>query len=119
MAEEDHEDEERYGIALGFRIFEHQGELFLAEAEITPYVDDPGALGATLVFHPLTGIDPTAVEEEIDWETYPIDIDDQLSRDPDDTLPKQFRAIARQLSELSESELRQHLRHAREGTQDT
>ena len=114
MAEHDQGDEERYGIALGFRIFEHQGEMFLAEAEITPYVDDPGALGVTIVFHPLSGLDPTAVEEEIDWATFAIDIDDDLSRDPDDTIPKQFTAIARQLSELGESELRQYLGRARE-----
>ena len=114
MAEHDNADEERYGIALGFRIFEREGEMFLAEAEITPYVDDPGALGATIVFHPLSGLDPTAVEEEIDWDTFTFDIDDDLSRDPDDTVPKQFSAIARQLSELSESELRRYLGQARE-----
>lgn len=111
----DHEDEDdSYGMAFGFRIFEQNGQLFLAEAEITPYVDDPEALGATLVFHPLEGINPIAGEEEIEWPAWPVDMDDELTRDSDAAIPVQFQAILRQLSELSEGELRQYLGAARE-----
>jgi hypothetical protein len=110
----DHDDDESYGMALGFRIFEDQGQLFLAEVEVTPYVDEPNALGATLVFHPLEGIDPTAGNEDLDWPAWPIDIDDDLTRSPGESLSAQFQGILRQLSGLSEQQLKSYLGIARE-----
>lgn len=112
----DHDGEgtETFGMALGFRIFEDEGELYLAEAEITPYVDEPEALGATLVFHPLSDLDPTTHEEELEWPAWPTDVDDDLDRDTTAPMQEQFRAILRQLSRLSESELRDYLNRARE-----
>jgi hypothetical protein len=112
----DHDGEgtETFGMALGFRIFEDEGELYLAEAEITPYVDEPEALGATLVFHPLSDLDPTTHEEELEWPAWPTDVDDDLDRDTGAPMQEQFRAILRQLSRLSESELRDYLNRARE-----
>ncbi|HET6230854.1 MAG TPA: hypothetical protein VFE05_12345 [Longimicrobiaceae bacterium] len=110
----DHEGEETFGMAIGFRIFDDEGELFLAEAEITPYVDEPTALGATLVFHPLSDLDPTAQDEEIDWPAWPLDIDEDLVRDNASDMGEQFRSILRQLSALSEVQLREYLQAARE-----
>lgn len=109
----DHGGEETYGMAVGFRIFDEGGELYLAEAEITQYVDDPNALGATLVFHSLQGIDPTAGDEE-DGEMLPLDIDDDLTRDEGAPLREQAQAIFRQLAGLTEEQLRDYLRLARE-----
>ncbi|MDQ3557236.1 MAG: hypothetical protein M3409_10755 [Gemmatimonadota bacterium] len=117
MSEQGHPDTEgdsSYGIALGFRIFEHDGELYLAEAEISPYVDEPESLGVTLVFHPLGEMDPTVEEPEMDWPSYPVDMDDDLQRDEDVGVREQFAAIARQLSQLTEEQLRDYLRVARE-----
>lgn len=114
MHDHDHDQEEGYGIALGVRIFEHEGQLFFAEAEITPYVDEPEALGATLVFHPLEGINPSAFDEEADWPAWPVDIDDDLTRDTDRPTAAQFQAILRQLSALSDERLGGYLRQARE-----
>ena len=60
--EHEHEgddDGDVLGMAVGFRIFEDGGDLYLAEAEISPYEDQPTALGVTLVFHAVAGIDPT------------------------------------------------------------
>lgn len=119
MAHEEHEHDhsitgETHGIALGFRIFDHEGELYFAEAEIAAYVDDPDALGATLVFHRVSGIDPTAAADEIDWPTWATDIDEELSRDEAEPVTRQFEAILRQLGGLPEAELRQYLQRAME-----
>lgn len=110
----DHEHEERYGMALGFRIFEEEGKLYWVEAEVAPYVDEPEALGATLVFHPLEGIDPAKLAEQEDWPVWPLDVDDDLARDTGDPLPAQFESIARQLAGLSDARLREYLARARE-----
>jgi hypothetical protein len=103
-----------YGMALGFRIFENDGKLYLAEVEVTPYVDEPQALGATLVFHPLDGLDPTQVDEEADWPAWHVDIDDELTRDTDTPMRKQFTAILRQVAGLSEGQLGEYLAVAKE-----
>lgn len=113
----DHDHEEggdTFGMALGFRIFEDEGEVYLAEAEITPYVDEPEALGATLVFHPLSDLDPTAGDEELDWPAWPTDIDDDLTRDTGTPMADQFQAIVRQLARITEAQLREYLQRARE-----
>jgi hypothetical protein len=114
----DHSHEDSYGIALGFRIFEHDNQFFFVEAEITPYVDEPDALGATLVFHPLKGIDPTDMNEQLDWPAWPTDIDDDLTRDSSQPSAAQFQAIVRQLSSLSEDRLREYLQQAREEAEE-
>jgi hypothetical protein len=106
------EDGTTHGIALGFRIFDHEGELYFAEAEISAYVDAPESLGATMVFHKLSGIDPTATAEEIDWPTWVTDVDDDLTRDEKAGVTAQFEAILRQLSGLGEDQLREYLRQA-------
>ena len=110
----EHDHEEGVGMALGFRIFEDAGALYYVEAEITPYVDEPNALGATLVFHPLEGLDPTAADEEMEWPAWPLDIDDDLSRNADAPMAAQFQEIVRELSTLSEGRLREYLQQARE-----
>jgi hypothetical protein len=107
------EGEETYGLALGFRIIDDAGELFLAEAEIAPYSDEPDELGVTLVFHPLSGINPIAVDEEMDWPSWPVDIDDDLTRKSGESIEKQFASIVRQLHGLDEGRLRQYLEQAR------
>lgn len=108
-------EEEGFGVALGFRIFESEGELYMAEAEVSAYVDDPKALGATLVFHALSDLDPTSVpddeEEDSGWR---IDIDEELTRDEGAPMRDQFQAILRQLAGLSERDLSEYLRQARE-----
>jgi hypothetical protein len=111
--EHEHEDG-TYGMALGFRTVEEGGKIYLAEAEIAPYVDEPGELGVTLVFHPLDGVDPTATDEEIDWPAWPIDIDDDLTRNPGDSPAAQFQSIVRQLHGLTAEQLREYLGAARE-----
>lgn len=113
MAQHEHNDDETYGLALGFRILEDEGKLFLAEAEVAPYVDEPDELGVTLVFHPLDGINPVEVDEEVDWPSWPLDIDDDLTRQQGDPMEKQFAAIARQLHDLNTEQLREYLRQAR------
>lgn len=110
----EHEGDESYGMLLGVRIFEDAEQLYYAEVEITPYVDEPHALGATLVFHPLNDLDPTAPEEDGDWPAWPLDIDEELTRDTSDPIPAQFLAIARQAGKLSEEQLRDYLALARE-----
>jgi len=120
MAEHDHEHEEgeeTYGLALGFRIIEDGGKLFLAEAEIAPYVDEPDELGVTLVFHPLDGIDPVDLQEQ-DWPSWPIDIDDDLDRRTGDPMVVQFASIARQLHNLPVEQLREYLQQAREDAEN-
>lgn len=109
--------EEGFGVALGFRIFEADGGLYMAEAEVSSYVDDPKSLGATLVFHNLTELDPTASpDEDDDAEGWRIDIDDELTRKEGDSTRDQFHAILRQLAGLSEQDLRDYLQQAREET---
>lgn len=110
----DHEAE-GFGVALGFRIFESEGELYMAEAEISSYVDDPASLGATLVFHSLSSLDPTTVpDEDEDDAGYRIDIDEELTRTEGAPTQEQFQAILRQLAGLTEGDLRQYLQAARE-----
>ncbi len=116
-SEHDHE-EGTLGMALGFRIVEDGGQLFLAEAEISPYVDQPEELGVTLVFHPLEGINPVEASDEMDWPAWPIDIDDDLARDGSLPIPAQFQAIVRQLHQLSSSQLQQYLNAAREAEEE-
>jgi hypothetical protein len=118
MTDHDHahdETSEILGMAVGFRIFEDAGEMFLAEAEISPYEDQPTALGVTLVFHPLAGIDPTR-EEEGD-EPWAFDFDDELTRDEGASIVDQTQDILRQLSNLSSASLSEYLRAAREDTE--
>ena len=119
MAEHDHEHDQEHGddglgLLVGFRIFEDAGDLFLAEAEIGPYVDDSEALGVTLVFHPLNDLDPTSDDEDDDRPAYPFDFDDELTRDEKGPMREQAQAILRQLSQLPEESLREYLRVARE-----
>jgi hypothetical protein len=118
MHDHDHGHEEAgFGVALGFRIFEAEGGIYMAEAEISSYVDDPNALGATLVFHSLTDLDPTVSPDEADDEEgWRIDIDDELTRNEKAPTREQFHGILRQLSGLSEDDLRQYLKQAREET---
>jgi hypothetical protein len=109
--------EEGFGVALGFRIFEADGGIYMAEAEVSSYVDDPKSLGATLVFHSLTELDPTTPPtEEDEEEGWRIDIDDELTRAESASTREQFHAILRQLAGLSEQELRDYLQQAREET---
>ena len=110
----EHEDdgEQTYGLALGFRIIEEAGKLYLAEAEIAPYVDEPGELSVTLVFHPLEGLDPVEIDDEVDWPSWPIDIDDDLRRQPEDPTASQFTSIVRQLHDFTLDQLRTYLREA-------
>lgn len=111
-AHHDHEGEGSYGMALGFRIFDRGGRLYLAEVEVTPYVDEPEALGATLVFHPLDELDPTVMDEETDWPAWPVDVDDELERDTGAPKAEQFASILRQVSRLSEAQLGEYLEQA-------
>ena len=116
----DHEHghgEEGFGVALGFRIFEVDGGIYMAEAEVSSYVDDPRSLGATLVFHSLTELDPTTAPDEDDEdEAWRIDIDDELTRDESAGTREQFHAILKQLAGFSEQDLRDYLQQAREET---
>ncbi|CAN5631963.1 hypothetical protein BH23GEM3_BH23GEM3_21650 [soil metagenome] len=120
MSDQEHHstEEQTHGMALGFRIFEHEGDLYFAEAEIAAYVDDAESLGATLVFHKLSGIDPTSADESTDWPAWSTDIDDELTRTEGGPIPAQFDAILRQLSKISEEELRTYLQRATEETDD-
>ncbi len=109
----DHE-EAGFGVALGFRIFEADGGIYMAEAEVSSYVDDPTSLGATLVFHNLTDLDPmSAPDEDEGDEGWRVDIDDELTRDEAGGTRDQFHAILRQLAGLSEQDLRDYLQQAR------
>jgi hypothetical protein len=109
----EHEGDEVLGMAVGFRIFEDEGALYLAEAEISPYEDDPTALGVTLVFHALAGIDPTSGDDE-EEEPTAFDFDDELTRDEKAPIVEQTQDILRQLSKLSEQALAEYFRSARE-----
>lgn len=107
------EEEGVYGMGFGIRLVEDEGRMYLAEVEISPYLDEPGELGATLVFHPLDGIDPVEATDE-DWDSWIVDIDDDLTRDGSASFREQFAAIIRQLRATSEETLRGYLRAARE-----
>jgi hypothetical protein len=107
-------DEGTFGLAIGIRIVEEAGKMYMAEAEISPYVDEPSELGVTLVFHPLDGVNPTADADDLDWPAWPLDIDDDLARNGTDPIPVQFQSIVRQLHGLSEGQLVEYLRAARE-----
>src|SRR5256885_1700445 len=109
----EHASDEVLGMAVGFRIFEDGKDLFLAEAEISPYEDEPTALGVTLVFHALAGIDPTQDEED-DQEPVAFDFDDELTRDEKASIVDQTQDILRQLSNLSPESLQEYLHAARE-----
>jgi hypothetical protein len=115
---QEHDHTDGVGMALGFRIFEDAGQMYYAEAEITPYVDEPNALGATLVFHPLNDVDPTSADEEMDWPALVLDIDDDLAREAEGPVPQQFQAILRQLSTMSEGQLREYLQQARQESEE-
>ena len=82
------------------------------EAEVAPYVDAPGELGATLVFHPLEWVDPET-EEEKEVPAWVIDIDDDLARKEGEPIHAQFAAIVRQLHDLSDARLLKYLEAAR------
>ena len=111
--EHEHEGDELLGMAVGFRIFEDAGALYLAEAEISPYEDDTSSLGVTLVFHALAGIDPTDAEED-EAEPLAFDFDDELTRDEGASMVDQTADILRQLSNLTPEALREYLHAARE-----
>ena len=111
---EEHEGEDTFGIALGFRILEEDGKYFLAEAEIAPYIDEPDELGVTVVFHPLEGINPVAIDEEGEWPSWPLDIDEDLSHETAGSMEEQFAAIVRQLYTMGDEQLKSYLRQARE-----
>ena len=114
MTQHDHEhEEETFGIAIGFRIIEEGGQLFLAEAEIAPYIDQSEELGVTVVFHPLEGIDPATMSEDDDGPAWPIDVDDDLHVDGEAPLAEQFASIVRQLRALPEERLLEYLAQAR------
>ncbi|MDR0787629.1 MAG: hypothetical protein LBG44_07155 [Gemmatimonadota bacterium] len=111
----DHSHEEgMVGLALGFRIFEHEGAFYWAEAEIAPYVDEPTELGVALVFHPLDGLNPAESEEDSEWPAWPIDIDDELNLGTGGSLEAQFASIVRQLHGLDVTRLRQYLELAKQ-----
>ncbi|HEU4556539.1 MAG TPA: hypothetical protein VFS20_01775 [Longimicrobium sp.] len=113
----EHDDaEETLGMALGFRIFEDGGELYWAEAEISPYQNQPTALGVTLVFQTLAGVDPTNPGDEDDQEPWTFDFDDELTRDENASLVDQTADILRQLANLSPAALSEYLRSAKEDT---
>jgi hypothetical protein len=115
----DHSTEEHtHGMALGFRIFEHENDLYFAEAEIAAYMDDAESLGATIVFHKLSGLDPTTADEETELPAWSTDIDDDLTREEGGAITAQFESILRQLSKLSEQELRSYLQRAIEETEE-
>jgi hypothetical protein len=115
MTDHDHAHEEEgqiLGLAVGFRLFEDGGDLYLVEAEISPYQDDPTALGVTLVFHAMKGIDPTT--EAGEEEPWVFDFDDELTRDESAPLVAQTDAILRQLAGLTPESLREYLHVAQE-----
>jgi hypothetical protein len=115
MQQHEHDEEEStFGIALGFRTIEQDDQIFVVEAEIAPYVNAADELGATLVFHPVDALDPTSQTEELDWPTWPVDIDDDLERNPSDSLAAQFKSIVRQLHGMTTEQLREYLRLSRE-----
>ena len=115
-AHEHDESEEVDGVVFGFRLFEEGGQMYLAEAEIFPGEDEPSALGVTLVFQPLSGLDLSSPpeEDEEDDEPASFDFDDELTRDPKAPVAEQIADIVRQLSNLTPASLAEYLRAARE-----
>ena len=111
-----HDEGDILGMAVGFRIFEDEGALYLAEAEISPYEDEPDALGVTLVFHALKDIDPTSEGDED--EPVVFDFDDELTRDEKASIVAQTQDILRQLSNLTPESLREYLQAAKEDTDE-
>jgi hypothetical protein len=110
-----HDDEQDLpGVAVGFRIFEDEGDLYLAEAAVEPYQDQPHTLGVTLIFHPLKDLDPVSDEADDDRDAWLFDFDDELTRDEDAPLAAQAQDVFRQLSKLPEESLREYLRVAKE-----
>ncbi len=110
----DHDEQDLPGVAVGFRIFEDEGDLYLAEAAIEPYQDQPETLGVTLIFHPLRDLDPVSDESDDDRDTWLFDFDDELTRPEDASLVVQAQDIFRQLSRLPEESLREYLHVAQE-----
>ncbi|HEX6926059.1 MAG TPA: hypothetical protein VF167_11615 [Longimicrobiaceae bacterium] len=111
---EHHHDEEgegTLGMAFGFRTVQQGNQLYLVEAEVAPYVDEPSELGATLVFHSLEWIDPTG---DVELPAWTIDIDPDLVRKGSDPIPTQFASIARQLHQLTSEQLLEYLAIAQE-----
>ena len=106
------EGEGTYGMAFGFRTLTEGERLYLVEAEVAPYVDEPAELGATLVFHPLEWMDPTP-GSDAEIPAWAVDIDEDLERKGSDPIERQFGAIARQLHALSDEKLREYLEIAR------
>lgn len=106
-----------YGMAFGFRTLKQGERLYLVEAEVAPYMDEPAELGATLVFHPLEWVDPTP-EVDAEIPAWTIDIDDDLVRKGSDAIATQFGAIVQQLHELSEAQLLEYLAVAQEEAEE-
>ncbi|HEX6070735.1 MAG TPA: hypothetical protein VFZ18_12955 [Longimicrobiaceae bacterium] len=113
----DEDGEGTYGMAFGFRTVEQGDSLYLVEAEVAPYVDEPGELGATLVFHPLEWVDPEQ-GEEAEIPAWVIEIDDDLTRRGSDPIHTQFGAIVRQLHGLSDARLLEYLTAAKEEAEE-
>lgn len=106
------EGEGTYGMAFGFRTLTEGDQLYLVEAEVAPYVDEPAELGATLVFHPLEWMDPTPGSDG-ELPAWAVDIDEDLVRKGSEPIQAQFTAIARQLHGLTDDQLREYLEIAR------
>lgn len=108
-----HDDGEgTYGMAFGFRTLTEGDKLYLVEAEVAPYVDEPAELGATLVFHPLEWMDPTP-GSDAELPAWAVDIDDDLERKGSEPIQSQFAAIALQLHRLTDAQLQEYLEIAR------
>ena len=101
------------GMGFGFRTLLDGDQVYLVEAEIAPYMDEPSELGATLVFHTLQWVNPETDEADlpVGWA---LDIDEDLLRKGSDPIPVQFAAVVRQLHELTEEQLRDYLELAQQ-----
>ena len=107
------EGEGTLGMGFGFRTLLDGDQVYLVEAEIAPYMDEPSELGATLVFHTLQWVNPETDEADlpVGWA---LDIDEDLLRKGSDPIPVQFAAVVRQLHELTEEQLRDYLELAQQ-----
>ena len=107
------EGEGTLGMGFGFRTLLDGDQVYLVEAEIAPYMDEPSELGATLVFHTLQWVNPEIDEADlpVGWA---LDIDEDLLRKGSDPIPVQFAAVVRQLHELTEEQLRDYLELAQQ-----
>lgn len=117
MADHEHEEhehgpDEELGLRIGVRILQQGGKFYQADAEIAPYIDEPGELGVTLVFFQLDGLNPLDLDE--DWQTWPLDIDDDLSFQEGAPVEEQFISLVRQLHDLDTEQLLDYLQEARE-----